>query len=63
MEEWRHKIAYVSQDSPIMYGTILNNLTYGMESYTQEQVERAVEHAKLKDYIESLPHKYHTQVG
>lgn len=63
MEEWRHKIAYVSQDSPIMYGTILNNLTYGMESYTQEQVERAVEHAKLKDYIESLPDKYYTQVG
>lgn len=63
MEAWRHKIAYVSQDSPIMYGTILSNLTYGMESYTQEQVERAVEQAKLKDYIESLPDKYHTQVG
>lgn len=58
-----NKEAYLDAIGIIQNGTILNNLIYGMESYTQEQVERAVEHEKLKDYIESLPDKYHTQVG
>lgn len=60
---WRRKIAYVSQDSPIMYGTILSNLTYGLESYTEKQVEWAIEEAKLSDYIKTLPEGYNTLVG
>lgn len=63
IEEWRSKIAYVSQESPVMYGSILSNLVYGVEKYTQEQVEMAVKNAKLEDYIESLPDKYDTVVG
>jgi len=63
IEEWRSKIAYVSQESPVMYGSILSNLVYGLEEYTQEQVETAVKNVKLKNYIDSLPDKYDTVVG
>ena len=63
VKKWRKKISYVSQDSPIMYGTILSNLTYGMEEYTIDKVERAVYDVKLSDYIKSLPNGYNTLVG
>lgn len=63
IEEWRSKIAYVSQESPVMYGSILSNLVYGLKEYTQEQIEAAVKNAKLKDYIDTLPNKYDTVVG
>lgn len=63
IQDWRRKIAYVSQDSPIMYGTILSNLTYGLDTYTDEQVKWALEQARLGSYVESLPDGYNTLVG
>ncbi len=61
--EWRNKIAYVSQDSPVMSGTIYSNLIYGLDEFSEEKVNEAVKHANLKDFIESLPNKYETEVG
>ena len=37
MNDWRGKIAYVQQESPIMSGTILDNLTYGLDSYNEKK--------------------------
>ncbi|MCU5684706.1 ABC transporter ATP-binding protein/permease [Bacillus wiedmannii] len=61
--DWRKKIAYVSQDSPMMSGTIRSNLTYGLENVPIEQIRKAVTHANLDEFIESLPDKYETEVG
>ncbi|MED4059712.1 ABC transporter ATP-binding protein [Priestia megaterium] len=63
LSEWRKKIAYVSQDSPIMSGTIISNLTYGLEEFSEEKVKQAVANANLKSFIESLPKQYETEVG
>ncbi|MCR6109720.1 ABC transporter ATP-binding protein [Bacillus sp. A301a_S52] len=61
--EWRSKLAYVSQEAPIMSGTIHSNLTYGLEKYSEERIIEAVTNANLKDFIESLPNNYNTAVG
>lgn len=63
LHKWRNKIAYVLQDSPIMYGTILSNLTYGMENCSEDQIKEAIRNANLEKFIESLPMKYNTEVG
>ncbi|WP_051359363.1 ABC transporter ATP-binding protein [Paucisalibacillus globulus] len=63
LNEWRKKIAYVSQESPVMDGTILSNLVYGLDYYTEEQVKKAISNANLEEFIDSLPEKYNTEVG
>ncbi|MGE7431495.1 ABC transporter ATP-binding protein [Bacillus thuringiensis] len=61
--EWRKKIAYVSQDSPMMSGTIRSNLTYGLENVPVEQIRKAIVHANLEEFIDSLPDQLETEVG
>ncbi|MDQ0207834.1 ABC transporter ATP-binding protein [Alkalicoccobacillus murimartini] len=63
LREWRSKIAYVSQESPMMAGTIRDNLTYGLEGVTDSQIDKAVDQANLREFINKLPDLYDTQVG
>jgi len=63
LSNWRQKIAYVSQDSPIMYGTIRSNLTYGIEQCSETEIKEAVSNANLSEFIDSLPNRYDTEVG
>ncbi|CAM3583419.1 MULTISPECIES: ABC transporter ATP-binding protein [Saccharibacillus] len=63
LREWRGRIAYVSQESPVMSGTIRENLTYGLELATDEAVEAAVRQANLADFVASLPQGLETQAG
>jgi ATP-binding cassette subfamily B protein AbcA/BmrA len=63
LREWRGRIAYVSQESPVMSGTIRENLTYGLELATDEAVAAAVRQANLADFVASLPQGLETQAG
>src|SRR5699024_5429854 len=63
LSDWRRKIAYVPQESSIMSGTIRFNLTYGLDQYSDEAIKNAVFNANLKDFIDSLPNKFETEVG
>lgn len=61
--EWRKMIAYVFQDSPMMYGTIIYNLTYGVDEYTDEDIWTAIQNANLTELIDSLPDGLNTEIG
>ncbi|WP_235753950.1 ABC transporter ATP-binding protein [Psychrobacillus sp. INOP01] len=64
LHAWRSKIGYVSQESPLMSGTILSNMTYGMtEDPPMDKIIQAAEAANATDFIEELPDKYDTLVG
>ncbi|KUP08079.1 multidrug ABC transporter permease, partial [Bacillus coahuilensis p1.1.43] len=64
LKSWRKMLGYVSQDSPIYSGTILDNITYGLsENVTQDQVEEAAKMAYAHDFIMDLPKNYKTEVG
>ncbi|MEN0642214.1 ABC transporter ATP-binding protein [Alkalicoccobacillus gibsonii] len=63
LREWRSKIAYVSQESPMMAGTIRDNLSYGLDGVTDEEIDVAIKQANLGEFIEGLPDGYDTQVG
>mgnify|MGYP001623805839 CR=1 FL=1 len=63
LNDWRGKIAYVQQESPIMSGTIWDNLTYGLDCYSKKSVLSAVKRAELNQFISSLPKGYNTEVG
>lgn len=63
LKEWRQRIAYVSQESPVMAGTIRENLIYGLNEVNEERIQEAVKQASLTSFIDSLPENYNTEVG
>ena len=59
----RRHIGVVSQE-PVLFGTtIAENIRYGREGVTQEEVVTAAKAANAHDFIMSLPDKYETLVG
>ena len=57
------QISMVMQNTYLMRGTIGENLTFGDESITQEQIMAACKKARCHDFIEALPEKYETLGG
>ena len=56
-------ISYVSQDTFLFSGSIMENLLMGNKNLTEEQVINACKNAHCHNFISSLPNGYDTQVG
>ncbi|KAB2474423.1 ABC transporter ATP-binding protein [Bacillus cereus] len=64
LESWRRQIGYVSQDSPLIDGTIRDNICYGVEGeVTDEEIEKVAAMAYVDAFIHDLPNGYATEVG
>ncbi|MDE6975231.1 MAG: ABC transporter ATP-binding protein/permease [Lachnospiraceae bacterium] len=53
----------VLQDVWLFHGTIYENLSYGRENLTMEEVEQAAKAAMIYSYIEKLPEGFRTQLS
>ncbi|XP_003782856.1 multidrug resistance protein 1 [Otolemur garnettii] len=53
----------VSQEPVLFATTIAENIRYGREDVTMEEIEKAVKKANAYDFIMKLPHKFDTLVG
>jgi ATP-binding cassette, subfamily B, multidrug efflux pump len=62
-EQLRRLIGFVPQETFLFSATIAENIAFGVESATAEQVRRAAEIAGLAEDIESFPMGYETMVG
>ena len=56
----RLSYSMVLQDTWLFYGTIKENITYGKENVTMDEVVNACKAAKIHDFIMSLPKGYDT---
>ncbi len=63
MHSYRSHLATVPQTSVLFAGTIRENITYGMDYVTEEQLQEAIRIANLKEVIEKLPNGLETSVG
>ncbi|WP_312113433.1 ABC transporter ATP-binding protein [Brevibacillus reuszeri] len=64
LDEWRQSIAYVSQNSPLLSGTIRDNITYGIDRpVTDEEVREAARLAAALEFIDAFPKGLDTEVG
>ncbi|SCM85443.1 Protein of unknown function [Bacillus mycoides] len=64
LQSWRRQIGYVSQDSPLIDGTIRDNICYGVEGeVTDEEIEKVAAMAYVDAFIHDLPSGYATEVG
>jgi len=64
LESWRKQIGYVPQESPIVAGTIRDNICYGMDrDVSDEELKKAAHMAYADIFIDELPEGYETEVG
>ncbi len=63
LRSYRKNISVVPQNSILFSGTVLENITYGRNDYTDEEIAEAVKAARLEDVIARLPRGLQTSVG
>ena len=59
----RSLFAYVPQGNLLLSGTIADNIKFGCDNVTNDQLDKAAETACLKELIDSLPDGYNTVLG
>ena len=63
MDSLRRSYAMVLQDTWVFRGTIFDNIAYGKENATMEEVVAAAKAARIHNYIMRLPQGYHTVIS
>jgi ATP-binding cassette subfamily B protein len=58
----RRHIALVPQDSPVVAGTVAENIAFGRPDASEAEVRRAAEMAGAATFIDELPSEYDTEV-
>ena len=59
----RSSMSVVNQEVMLFDDTVMENIRYGKEDATEEQIIRAAKLAEADEFICELPQKYHSQVG
>ena len=63
LRTYRKHLAVVPQTSILFSGTIRDNITYGIDNVSEEQLQEVVKAANLTDLVNSLPQGLDTLVG
>lgn len=63
LDNLRGSIGYVPQNPLLFTGTVFENIIWGKEHASNEEVMQAAKDAQIHDTIESLPNGYETRVG
>ncbi|CAN1210916.1 Heterocyst differentiation ATP-binding protein HepA [Tumidithrix helvetica PCC 7403] len=59
----RRRMAIVSQDTFIFNTSVLNNIAYGSENKTEEEIREASRLANALDFIDEMPEGFETLLG
>ena len=63
VKELRSLMGNVNQEAILFNDTIRNNIAFGVESATDEEIERAARIANAHDFIMATEHGYDTNIG
>ena len=63
LSELRKNIGYVPQDGFLFSGTLKENISFGKDKFTYEEIKQAANTAEIDDEIENFPKKYDTIIG
>mmetsp|Transcript_4833 Transcript_4833/g.7811 ORF Transcript_4833/g.7811 Transcript_4833/m.7811 type:complete len:378 (-) Transcript_4833:436-1569(-) len=59
----RTAIGVVPQNNSLFNDTLRNNIQYGRQDATDEEIRQVIEDAQLKPFLDSLPEGWNTMVG
>jgi subfamily B ATP-binding cassette protein MsbA len=59
----RDQIGYVLQETVLFAGSVRDNIAYGRDGVTEEQILEAAKLANADEFIARMPHGYDTVVG
>lgn len=60
---WRARISLVTQHPYIFSATIRENIAYGLEGASEEQIVQAARRANAQEFIAQLPRGFDTRIG
>lgn len=63
MESLVNQMGIVTQDSILFNDSIYNNITFGAENVSDEEVVNAAKIANAYDFIQQMPDKFQTNIG
>ena len=63
LEELRKKIGFVLQKNVLFSGTIAENLRWGSENATDEEIVQAAKASDADEFVSRFPERYKTQLG
>ena len=63
LKNLRRQIGIVPQECILMRGSLAFNIAYGLENPDMNKIIQAAEIADIREFIESLPEKYNSEVG
>lgn len=63
LQQLRQKVSVVLQEAILFSGSIRENIQWGKEDATEEEIVAAAQAAQAHDFIMSLPEKYDTELG
>ena len=63
LAEFRKQVGYLPQEPMFFAGTIIENLTYGLNEFNSSEIEFLCSKCLIHDFIISLPNGYDTEIG
>ena len=63
LDDLRHKMGIVTQNTILFNDTIFANIAYGVSNVNYDNVETAARAANIHEFINSLPSKYESMIG
>ncbi|MED2971099.1 ABC transporter ATP-binding protein [Fictibacillus sp. B-59209] len=63
LEHLRSAIGLVPQEALLFTGTVKENIAWGKENATEEEIRAAAENSQIAETIASLPKQYETKLG
>ncbi len=63
LQSLRNAIGIVQQDVYLFSGTVAENIAYGKPDASEAEIQQAAARAGAAQFIQALPHGYHTYVG
>lgn len=63
MKNYRQQIAVVPQDTLLFSGTIKENITYGLNYVSEDELQKVIQMANLQDVIMRMPEGLDTRIG